>query len=375
MKIFLAGGGSGGHFYPIIAVAKALQDLSEEERLLAPEITLASDFNYDPSTLQLYNIKFKKISAGKIRRYFSLLNIIDLFKTFIGTIKSIFVIYSNMPDVVFGKGGFASFPILLAARIFGIPIIIHESDSVPGKVNKWASKFAKKIAISFPEVAKYFPPKKTALTGLPIRKSILGSNKAEAIEVFGLEPNVPTILIVGGSQGAQKINDVVIDALNDLVKSYQIIHQCGKKNEKEVQGRTGVVLENSPLKNRYHLYPYLNDSLLRNASAVADLVISRGSSSIHEIALWGLPSIVIPIKNSAQNHQNENAYNYSRLGAAEVIEEINLSPHVFLSEIQRIMQDKNRQETMRASAKKFAKPDAARKIAQEILNLALEHSQ
>jgi UDP-N-acetylglucosamine--N-acetylmuramyl-(pentapeptide) pyrophosphoryl-undecaprenol N-acetylglucosamine transferase len=320
-------------------------------------------------------LTFKKIYAGKMRRYFSLLNITDLFKTSFGILKAMWTVYSDMPDVIFGKGGYASFPALFAARIFGIPVIIHESDSVPGKVNGWAGKFAKRIAISFAETAEYFPKEKTAMTGIPIRKGILGFTPKEGRELFGLEANIPTILILGGSQGCQKINDTLIDIAQDLVKSFQIIHQCGKKNEQDARKRLGIVLENSIFKNRYHLYPYLSDSFLRNASSVADITVSRGGgTSIYEIAAWGLPSIIIPLKGSAQNHQRKNAYNYSRTGAAEVIEEENLSPHILLSEIKRILADEERKKTMKEAAKKFAKPEAARKIAQEILNLALEHA-
>jgi len=375
MKIVLTGGGTGGHFYPIIAVAEALHELSEEERLLTPDIMLMSDAKYDSKMLAASGVGFKKIQAGKIRRYFSILNITDTFKTLLGIIKAIWVVYKNMPDVIMGKGGYASFPPLLAARIFGIPVIIHESDSIPGKVSLWASKFAKRVAISFPETAKFFPKSKTALTGTPVRKGILGFTPEEGREVFNLEKTIPTILILGGSQGAQKINDIVLDIVPELVKSFQIIHQCGVKNEPETKGRADVVLVNSVFKNRYQVYGSLDDSMLRNASSVADIIISRGGgSAIYEIALWGIPSIIIPIYKSAQDHQRENAYSYARSGAAEVIEEINLTPNILLSEVMRIATDEKTRESMSRSAQKFAKPEAARKIAQEIINLVLKHS-
>jgi len=376
MKILLTGGGSGGHFYPMIAVGKALYDLAEEERLLTPEIIFVSDKKYSSEIIREYGFTFKKIYAGKARRYFSLLYITDFFKTILGVLKGIWMVYSVMPDVVFGKGGYASFPVLLAAKIFHIPVIIHESDSVPGKVNKWAGKFAKRIALSFSEAIKYFPEEKTALTGTPVRKTILGSTPQEAIELFTLDPDVPTILILGGSQGSQKINDTIIEILKDSLEFSQIIHQCGAGNEQEVRGRTDIILENSAFKNRYHLYSYLDDSLLRNASSVSNLVVSRaGGTAIYEIAAWGIPSILIPLKNSAQDHQKENAYSYARAGGGEVIEEENLTPHVLLSEIQRFLADKEKLEIMRVAAKNFARPDASRKIAQEIINLGLQHSQ
>ncbi len=371
----LTGGGTGGHFYPIIAVTEALYELSEEEKLLEPEIIFMSDSKYDAKMLTSRGLGFKKIYAGKIRRYFSLLNITDTFKTLVGILKAIWVIYKNMPNVILGKGGYASFPPLLAARIFRIPVIIHESDSIPGKVNLWAGKFAKRVALSFPEAAKYFTKSKTALTGTPIRKGILGFTPEEGREVFNLEESLPTILVLGGSQGAQKINDTIVDVIEELVKSFQVIHQCGVNNLEEVRGRADVVLVDSIFKNRYQVYGSLNDAELRNASSVADVIISRaGGSAIYEIAAWGIPSIIIPLYKSAQDHQRENAYSYARAGAAEVIEEINLSPNILLSEINRILGDEKVRESMSQSAQKFAKPEAARKIAQEIINLALKNT-
>ncbi len=376
MKILLTGGGTGGHFYPIIAVTEALYDVTKEERLLTPELIFMSDTEYDQKLVLAEGLKFKKITTGKIRRYFSFLNILDVFKTGVGVIKAIFSVYSEMPDVVFGKGGYASFPALMAAKIFRIPTIIHESDTVPGRVNKWAGKFAKKIAISFPEAADHFPKGKAVLTGTPVRKSIIGGTPEEARELLNLEPDTPTILILGGSQGAEKINNVILESLSKLVKDFQIIHQCGIKNKKEVEDRSKIILENSEFKTRYHLYSYLNDSLLRNASSATSLVVSRaGGSAIYEISSWGIPSIIIPLKNSAQNHQAGNAYNYKKTGACEVIEENNLTTNVLLSEIIRLLSNKEEIQKMKKAASDFSKPEAAKKIAKEIINLALKHSE
>jgi len=375
MKILFTGGGTGGHFYPIISIIEAMRVLIEEERLVGIEFIFMSDSPYDENLLLKEDIRFIKVKTGKMRRYFSLLNITDVFKTAGGLWSAFWKIYREFPNVVFGKGGYASFPALFAARILKIPIIIHESDAVPGRVNRWAAKFAKRIAISFPESAKYFPADKTALTGNPIRRGIQGSTPEEAKELFQLESGIPVILILGGSQGSKNINDNVLDIASELVNFAQIIHQCGKNNFEEVKNRLSVVLEKSPFKSRYHVFDYLNDTLLRDASSIADIVISRaGASSIFEIAAWNLPSILIPLDNSAQNHQRENAYSYARSGAAEVIEETNLTPHLLLSEIQQLLKNKKRLEGMKEAAKNFAQPKAARKIAREILNLALKYT-
>jgi UDP-N-acetylglucosamine--N-acetylmuramyl-(pentapeptide) pyrophosphoryl-undecaprenol N-acetylglucosamine transferase len=375
MKIFFTGGKTGGHFYPIIAVVDALNKIIEQEKIVKADMVFLSSDPYDKNLLLAKGIRFKKIPSGKMRRYFSLLNILDIFKTVIGIFKAMIELFFDFPDVIFSKGAGVSFPTLLVARLFRIPVIIHESDTIPGKVNKWSSKFAKKIAISFPQTLKYFPEKKTALTGNPIRKDFFTPSTIGAKEFFNLEPNISVILIIGGSQGSQKINEAVIGVLPELTQKYQILHSSGKKNFKEFKQRTDIVLEKSEFKSRYHLTAYLDQSAIRKAYAVADLAVSRaGASSIFEISASGLPSILIPLANSAQNHQKENAYAYAETGATDVIEEENLGPHVLQSEIDILIGNKEKLNSMKEAAKKLAQPDSAEKIAREILNLALEHA-
>ncbi len=380
MKIFLTGGGSGGHFYPLIAVAKELVKVLREKHFLDPDIAFVSDSPYNKQILIEENIRFIRLPAGKARRYFSLLNVLDFFKTFLGLIYAVIKIYFEMPDAIFSKGGYAAFPVVFAARILRIPLIIHESDAVPGKVNVYSKKFARRIAISFQGAAKYFPEDKLALTGLPLRKEIMGGTFKEAEDIFHLESErgkffPPVILIIGGSLGSQTINNVILEILPELVIKYQIIHQCGNNNFKESIGVGKLVLKDSKFKSRYHLFGSLDEAMLRSGSYAADLVISRaGGSAIFEIAAWGKPSILIPLKGAAQDHQRENAWEYAERGAAEVIEETNFSPHILLSEIDNILKSPEKMEKMKKAALHFSKLDATSKIAEEIINLAMEHA-
>src|SRR3989344_6826056 len=213
MKILFTGGGSGGHFYPIIAIAEEMNRLIKEYKLVESELYFMSDAPYDERALYDNKIKFVKVRTGKIRRYVSLLNFFDLFKTTRGVLSALRQVFKIYPDVVFGKGGYGSFPALFAARLLGIPVIIHESDSEPGRVNLWAGKFAKKIAVSYPSAAPFFPEDKVAYTGNPIRKDVKYALKKGAHEFLGLEENIPVILILGGSQGARVINETVLEAL------------------------------------------------------------------------------------------------------------------------------------------------------------------
>lgn len=374
MKILLTGGGSGGHFYPLMTVAGSLNAVADQEKIAKMDIFYMAENPYDKNALLQNGIIFKKIYTGKMRRYFSFINIIDAIKIIPGVIKSLIMIYFNFPDVVFSKGGHESFPPVLAARILGIPIIIHESDAVPGRSNVWAGKFAKRVAVSFVESAGYFSKDKVAFTGNPTRKEFFIRDVLGAKEFFKLEENVPVILVLGGSLGSQNINDNILDILPDLLEKYQVIHQCGKNNMENCVGRISLILEKSSKKDRYKLFPFLNFDEMRMAYGSADLVISRaGAGSIFEISASGLPSIIIPLKGSAQEHQRENAYAYAKTGASVVIEEDNLKPHILKSEIDRLFDNKEEIKTMSDSAKKFAKPNASETIAREIIRLAIEH--
>ena len=373
MRILFTGGGTGGHFYPIISIAEELNALVQEKRILDMELFYMSHTPYNPGVLYELGITYKKNSAGKIRRYFSIANFFDLFKTGWGVLKSIYQVYKIYPDVVFGKGGYASFPALMAARILRIPVVIHESDSRPGRVNLWAGKFATRIAVSYKDAAAFFPSGKVAHTGQPVRKEVAAPISEGAREFLKIEEGVPVVLVLGGSQGAEKINDAIIQGLSNLVGKYVIIHQAGKRNIEEVQATAEALLSNSVHKERYKGFDYLNTLALRMAAGVASVVISRAGSTIFEIAAWKVPAIIIPINERISHDQHSNAYAYARAGGCVVIEEANLSPNILASEIERLVHNEGEREKMSNAAKEFFKPDAARLVAEEILKIALEH--
>lgn len=373
MKILLTGGGTGGHFYPIIAISQSLRKIIKEEKLLDATIYYMAPSPYNERALFENGIVYRYSFAGKIRRYFSLLNVVDFFKTGFGVIKACFDVFSIFPDVVFGKGGYVSFPVLFAARLFGIPVVIHESDSTPGKVNRWAGRFAKRIAVSYPQAGTFFDPAKVAHTGNPIRNEISIPVTTGSYEYFGLDRDIPVVLILGGSQGSQKINESVIDVLPDLVKKYSVIHQTGKMHFDEVSRTAQVVLRESQFIGRYKPLAYLNDLAMKQAAGISSVIISRAGSTIFEIAAWGKPSIIIPISTAISHDQTSNAFAYASSGACAVIEETNLSPHILLAEIERVIENPSVAQEMIKNTAKFRNPDAADKIAREIINIALTH--
>jgi UDP-N-acetylglucosamine--N-acetylmuramyl-(pentapeptide) pyrophosphoryl-undecaprenol N-acetylglucosamine transferase len=374
MKIVFTGGGTGGHFYPIIAVAQKVNQTIDKEHVIGSKLYYFSDSPYDKEVLSQNGIIYEEINSGKMRTYFSFKNYSDIVKTFFGTINAIYKLFSVYPDVVFGKGGYASFPTILAARILRIPVMIHESDSAPGRVNKWAGHFAKRVAVSFPEAVDYFPKKTVAWTGQPIRIEIEHpATKKEALEYFKLEEKFPVIFILGGSQGAELINNAILDALPRLTKNYQVIHQTGIKNFKNVSDQAEVVLTDKGQKSRYLPISYLNPLQIKMAAGVATLIVSRAGSTLFEIASWGVPSILIPFTNSNADHSRKNAFSYARAGACSVIEEANMTANILCSEIDRILSDKEGYEQMKENTKTFGKGGAAEKIAEELVSIALSH--
>jgi UDP-N-acetylglucosamine--N-acetylmuramyl-(pentapeptide) pyrophosphoryl-undecaprenol N-acetylglucosamine transferase len=375
MKILLTGGGTGGHFYPLIAIAEKLIEQAEAEKVIDLKLYYMSDKPYDKRMLFENKINFVQIPAGKMRIYFSIRNFFDIFKTVTGAFLGMIVMFFIYPDVVISKGGYAAFPAVFAARFLRIPVIVHESDSFPGRLNVWTAKFAQKVAVSWPEAANYLPKEKTALTGQPIRKSILRGDPNGAHNYYKLDDRIPTILILGGSQGSEKINNIVVDILPKLLSKYQVIHQTGDKNFEEVTARAKFLLENNPDLSKYKPLKFLNNLDTRMAAGCSNLVISRAGSAIFEIASWGIPSIIIPITNSNGDHQRKNAYNYARSGGCQVIEESNLTANVLMAEIDRIINDKEKLSKMSQSALSFANHDAALKIARSAIEIGLSHEE
>jgi UDP-N-acetylglucosamine--N-acetylmuramyl-(pentapeptide) pyrophosphoryl-undecaprenol N-acetylglucosamine transferase len=374
MRIVLTGGGTGGHFYPLIAVAEALNIQITREGLVGVELYYISDTPYDKDALQKNNLRYKEIRTGKIRTYTSVKNFTDKFLTFFAVIKALFKLFFLYPDVVFGKGGYASFPTVFAARILRIPVVIHESDTIPGRVNRWIAPYADAIAIAFPESAKYFNrPNHTALVGNPIREALKVLPKDTAHQMLQLDPNIPTIVIIGGSQGSERINETIVDILPKLLNQFQVIHQCGEKHHVWMKTRTDGILKESSYPDRYRLYSYLPEEILRNAAAVAKLIIARSGSSIFEFALWGIPSILIPLPIAREDHQKENAYSYARTGACVVVEEANLKPEILYHLIDDSFAHPETLEKMRAGCQTFAHPDAAEKIAALLLSIGKSH--
>ena len=361
-KIIFTGGGTGGHVFPIIAIALSIRE--KDPNVLMSYIG-PSDFTTSVF-LPKANIKTNYVFSGKIRRYISfkaiISNIIDIFFNIpVGFVHSFLIMFFTMPDLIISKGGYGSIPVIFSGLILRVPIFIHESDVAPGLANRISGRFAKKIFTSFsPEITEYFPKEKMVQTGGPVRKNIINWNKENTLKLKG---DKSVIFIIGGSQGSEKINDVIFQSLGDLLKDFEIIHQTGIKDINRAK-KESVAMIDEDLLGYYHPLFFLDENELACAYNCSEIVIGRaGGGMISEVSSIGKPSILIPLTHSAQNHQAKNAYAYAKNGACLVLEEPNFTGHFLLEKLKTIDKEK-----MSKAAKEFSPFNASEKISKEILD-------
>lgn len=368
----------------MLAVVQELKALAGQKKIELELYYLGVPENY-VYLLENGGISVLKTVSAKMRRYFDLRNFIDIPKFFIAVIQAFWKVFWLMPDVLFSKGGTGSLPVAIACRFYKIPIIIHESDSVAGLSNLIAGKYAKRIGTSFASARDSFLNnfkkerdrqkinERIALVGNPIRKFLVDPvsiNSETAKKNLGLDPQKPLLLVVGGSQGAMRINDFFLETAPELLSSgYQVFHQTGIKNFEQFNKELNFILKNDAEKQFYQTISYFDENI-KDAYIAADLVVSRaGSGSIFEIAAMGKASILIPLSDSAYNHQIQNAFEYSKTGAAVMIEESNLKPGIFMSQLKKLFSSQEALKVMAENAKKFVKIDSAKIIAEEIIRI------
>ena len=370
-RVVLTGSGSGGHIYPLLAVADALVKKSAEMGFESEMTYLGPRDSYAP-LFEARDIKIKTITAGKLRRYAAIENFLDISKFFIGFIQALWNLYIIMPDVIFSKGGTGALPVVVAAWFYRVPVAIHESDAIPGLTNGTSAKFARKIFVSFAAAATKFDTKKVQITGAPVRAELLVDRTTPELakESLGFSSSHPLILIIGGSQGSIRINNFILSNLSQLIKITQVLHQTGVANFLEAEKLAHAALIDQPAGgNRYLPVNYFTDKL-EAAYTAADIIISRpGSGAIFEIASFGKPAILVPIKESANDHQRANAYAFAETGAGVVIEEANLLPGIFLDQIKSILLNADLHAKMSEASVKFFIPGAADTIVGELIKL------
>lgn len=317
-RIILTGGGTAGHVTPNIALLPRLKELQYD-------IHYIGSYNgIEKELIEQFGIPYHGIATGKLRRYFSLQNFTDPFRVLKGMNEAKKLVKILKPDVIFSKGGFVSVPVVLSGKRCRVPVIIHESDMTPGLANKLSLSAATKVCCNFPETLDLLPDGKAVLTGSPIRQELLSGDKFKARETLRFTSDKPVILVVGGSLGAVAVNNAVRSILPELLKSYQVIHLCGRgKLDESLKGLEG-----------YAQFEYVKEEL-KDFFALTDVVISRaGANAICELLALHKPNLLIPLSaNASRGDQILNARSFERQGFSIILEEETLTDKTLLDTI------------------------------------------
>ena len=301
-----------------------------------------------------YQIPVKKIFAGKFRRYLSGQNFVDPFLIALGFMQSFFIVISYRPSIVVAAGGFVAVPLAWAAKLLGVPVLIHQQDVVPGLANLLMARTARKITVTFPQSLSDFFIGQPEVIGNPVREDILQGDRPRAGQIFKLEPNLPTLLVIGGGTGALALNEIVNQSLSQLLEFCQVIHLTGGK---------AAVKINHP---RYHQFDFLTDQL-KDAYAAADLVVSRaGLSVLTELSALGKPALIIPIPHS---HQEKNATEFFKHNAIILVNQDNLSPAGLVQAVRQLLADDLKRQGLSRNISQMMPKDAAAKMAEIIFQM------
>lgn len=366
-RVIISGGGTGGHIYPAITIARAIADIEPTEFLY-----VGSKIGLENTLIPNEGIPFVTIDVRGLERKISFRNLVTLGKTAGSLLRAEQIIHKFKPDVVIGTGGFVCGPVLLAASLSGIPTLVQEQNVIPGVTNTILSRFVKCVALGYEEAADRFKRKDILVyTGNPVRKDILTGTRDHGRALLGLDPDKFTLLVAGGSRGARSINNAMIEVHRYFRDSrdIQILHVTGDHEYDRVVGQ----LEGIDGKGRYgegsHIIPYLHH--MPEALAAADLAVYRaGAVGLAELTVRGLPAILIPYPYAAEDHQRYNAQALVMCGAAKMILDKMLTGRELLEEIVRLKNDPEALKRMARASKSKGRPQAAHDIAELALSIA-----
>jgi UDP-N-acetylglucosamine--N-acetylmuramyl-(pentapeptide) pyrophosphoryl-undecaprenol N-acetylglucosamine transferase len=352
----LTGGGTGGHIYPALSVAQCLAT----DQILY----VGSREGPEASIVPRAGVPFRAVPSRKLSRKPTPGALTALGVSGWGVLRAMSLLRSWKPDVILGTGGYASAGIMFAAALLRLPAVIHEANVVPGRVNRLLARFASRVALTYNASEQYFPAGKTLVTGMPVRRDLLSGNPSRARAEYGLRPDVPTLLVSGGSGGAQTLNRAVTAALHDLNGiPVQIVHQTGKSQYAAVMRDVG-----SP-PSFYHPVAYVDD--MPSLLAAATLIVCRaGSSTLAEVTAVGLPAIMVPYPFAVADHQTGNARALANGGGGLMVKDDELTPERLVREVGGLLADRARLEAMRTASRRLGNPRAAQAVADLLRDVA-----
>lgn len=368
LRVVISGGGTGGHIYPALAIAGALQEHADAKILYMGSKEKNGKDSLEQRLSTNAGLPFKGVSACGLRRKSPLI-VRDLQVNYQGMCQAKKILQQFLPHVVIGTGGYGAAPVLKAANKLHIPIMIHEQNAYPGITNRFLAPQAAAVCLTFEEAKQYFPANcKFVLTGLPVRQAILAADKAEACSFFQLQPDRVTLLATGGSQGAHALNEAMLGAYHEILATgAQIIHITGPNNFADVKAK--VEAQGLWQHPGLVLLDYLDRMDL--AIAAADLVVSRaGASFLAEVMCAGVASVLIPYPYAAANHQMLNAKSMEKAGAATIIENAALDEERLLAKVLPLIKQDEKRRQMSQASLAMAKPQAADEIAGLAIRIA-----
>ena len=371
MKILVSGGGTGGHIYPALAVASLL-----EKQYKAEVLYLGSDDGLENELAPAAGFPLTVIKAGKLQRYVSWSTVTGMARVPVGITQAVGIIRKFRPDVVFTSGGYVAVPAGLAARLNGVPLLMHQQDVPPNLSNRLIAPLATRISVAFADSLSYFPARKTLQMGNPVRQEILDMRKVspqQARRQLELDAELPLLLVTGGSQGARHLNQVVCRTLPDLLPYCQVLQISGKlllQETRELSEQAMAELD-AGLRQRYRLVPYLNEEMPAALQA-AELVLCRsGAATLSELAVLGKPSILVPLPPAiGSSPQEANAGMFGRSGAAQVIKDADLKRELLVDRVKSIFTSNTLLQSMAEAVRTFARPDATQDIVAEVVRIA-----
>ena len=359
VDVVIAGGGTGGHTSPGLAVAALLR---ERSRTCA---WIGSRSGIEAQRVPQSGIPYIAISTGKLRRYWAWQNVADLLVNVpAGTLSVLRILRTLRPRVVFGTGGFVALPVVFGAALLRVPVVLHEQTAVPGLANRIGARFARRIAVTFPDRAGRLPAARVVVTGNPLRPELRAGSRSSAIARFQLDPVVPLVYVTGGAQGAHRINRVVGDALASLAEQAQLIHQCGENpatgDRQWLEDRRAALPP--ALARRYTVVPYIGAELAGIYAAAALVVARAGAGTVNECCQLGVPALYVPLPGTRGDEQTENARIVERVGGAVVLPQSMLTTERLVREVRALLADPAGLKQMGEHARTLAVPDAAERI-------------
>ena len=379
IKILVTGGGSSGHISPALAIIKTLSEMAEGADWRPVFRYIGGTRGIERQQVTAAGVDFVGVATGKLRRYFSMENLTDLFRIPVGVGQSLREVARFRPDVLLSTGGYVGVPAVLAAWLLRVPILTHEQTVQIGLANRITAGFARTIALTFESARAELPAGlrgRAIVTGNPVRPLIFGGDGGSAARWAGFAEDdaLPTVYITGGSQGARIINRAVEAALPELLQICRVIHQCGQQPEGEEQDydrleRAAGALA-PELRRRYHFARFVGAEI-KDVFALADLVVGRaGAGTIAEICVLGKPALYIPLVPTGGDEQTRNARACEAAGAAAIIPQAELTGARLLAEVRRLLADRAQLDAMGRAALTLGRPDAARAVALALLALA-----